>query len=260
MSGLVCPICSSAGRVAFSQAILDQHLGTYAKCDPCGFLWVHEPAWLAEAYESPIAAVDSGVLSRVRALQPRLITLLRLLRCEPPYVDVGGGHGVLVRSMRDAGFDFRWDDPYSTNVLAPGFEYDGSRVSAAVAVEVIEHVSDPSSFVVDTLARTGADILVLTTEVLPEPVPPPAWWYFTPETGQHISFFERRTLQALGHAAGLFVRSRGNLHVLSRQHVPSWQFLLAATRVAVPASAVLRRGTESLTDADNPLLARRGRA
>lgn len=260
MSGLVCPICSSVGRAAFSQVILDRHVGTYVKCERCGFLWVHEPVWLEEAYESPIAVVDSGVLSRVRAIQPRLITLLRLLRCEPPYVDVGGGHGVLVRSMRDAGFDFRWDDPYSTNVLARGFEYDGSRVSVAVAVEVIEHVPNPSRFVLDTLARTGADILILTTEVLPEPLPPPAWWYFAPETGQHISFFERRTLQALGRATGLFVRSRGNLHVLSRQPIPRWLFLLAATRVGVPASAALRRGTASLTEADNPLLARRGRA
>lgn len=257
MTANPCPICRAGGDVAFSQVILDRHEARYLKCVGCGFLWVAAPTWIDEAYASPIADVDTGVLARARVLQPKLATLLRLLRCEPPYVDVGGGHGVLVRAMRDAGFDFRWDDPYCSNVLAPGFEYDGCPVSAAVAVEVIEHAPDPLSFVRATLARTGAGVLVLTTELLPEPIPAPDWWYFAPETGQHLSFFERRTLHALAEMAGLSVRSRGNLHVLTRGPIPAWQFLLAATRLARPASALLRRSRASLTELDNPLLDRR---
>ena len=39
-------------------------------------------------------------------------------------VDYGGGYGLLVRLMRNSGFDFYRYDPYCANFFAKGFEVD----------------------------------------------------------------------------------------------------------------------------------------
>ena len=38
------------------------------------------------------------------------------------FLDYGGGYGILVRLMRDVGYDFYWFDKYSQNIFAKGFE------------------------------------------------------------------------------------------------------------------------------------------
>ena len=40
-------------------------------------------------------------------------------------VDYAGGHGFLVRLLRDKGINALWMDPYSENLVARGFEYSG---------------------------------------------------------------------------------------------------------------------------------------
>jgi hypothetical protein len=214
--------------------------------------------WLQEAYESAIADVDTGVLARARDLEPRLICILRPLWKERPavFADIGAGYGVLVRAMRDVGLDFRWSDPHCANLLARGFELESQHCDAITAIEVLEHAVDPVAFLREAFNRTGASVAVLTTELLPKPVPDPAsWWYYAFETGQHVSFFEHRTLGHLATKLGLRLRSRQNLHVLHSGQVKQWHFLLAATRLAPIGAALLGRSLESLTERDNPLLA-----
>jgi hypothetical protein len=251
-----CPICASERSVAFSATVLAKYQSDYLKCGQCGFLGAHDPVWLDEAYESAIADVDTGVLARARDLEPRLICILRpLWKDSAVFADIGAGYGVLVRAMRDAGLDFRWSDPHCANLLARGFELGRERCQAITAIEVLEHAVDPITFLGDALHRTGASAAVLTTELLPEPVPDPAsWWYYAFETGQHVSFFERRTLELLATKLRFRLRTRGNLHVLHTGQVKGWRFLLGATRLAPLGAALLGRSLESLTGRDNPLL------
>lgn len=250
-----CPVCGSEREPAFVAVVLTVHRAQYLKCRHCGFLGVQDPSWLDEAYRSAIADVDTGVLARARDLEPRLITLLRLTFPKGAvFADIGGGYGALVRTMRDAGLDFRWSDPHCQNLLARGFELDSERCAALVAVEVLEHSVDPVAFLEDALARTGARLAFVTTELLPEPIPDPAsWWYYSLPTGQHVSFFERRTLDVLAGRLGLRLCSRRNLHVFHAGEVKVWHFIPAATRLARPTATILRRSLRSLTDADNPI-------
>lgn len=256
MNATPCPICASERSVVFSATLLEKYQSDYLKCRVCGFLGVRDPVWLEEAYESAIADVDTGVLARARDLEPRLICILRPLWKERAvFADIGAGYGVMVRAMRDAGLDFRWSDLHCANLLARGFELGTERCEAITAIEVLEHAVDPVTFLSDALQRTGASVAVLTTELLPEPVPDPAsWWYYAFETGQHVSFFERRTLELLAKKLGLRLRSRGNLHVLHAGQVRGWHFLLGATRLARIGAGLLGRSLESLTERDNPLL------
>lgn len=250
-----CPICCSERELAFSALVMARHKADYLKCRACGFLGVDEPSWLDEAYGSPIAGIDTGILERAYQLVPRLVCLLRMT-CpkDAVFADVGAGYGVLVRAMRDAGLDFRWSDPLCPNLLARGFELDGHRCAAVTAIEVLEHTRDPLTFLRDTLARSNASLLVFTTEVLPAPLPDPArWWYYALPSGQHISFFEQRTLKTLATRLGMRVYSRHNFHALHSGEVARWQFLVAATRLAPVVAPLLRRSLESLTAADSGL-------
>jgi len=255
MNAESCPICASERSVAFSATVLGKYDADYLKCHGCGFLGASKPVWLEEAYKSAIADIDTGVLARARDLAPRLICILRPLWREPAvFADIGAGYGVLVRAMRDAGLDFRWSDLHCANLLARGFELGTEQCQAITAIEVLEHAVDPVAFLKDALHRTGASTAVLTTELLPEPVPDPAaWWYYAFETGQHVSFFERRTLELLATKLGLRLRTRRNLHVLHTGKIRGWHFLLGATRLAPPGAALLGRSLQSLTERDNPL-------
>lgn len=249
-----CPICGSDRKLAFSAVVMTRHKADYLKCQACGFLGVSEPSWLDEAYGSPIADVDTGILERTYQLVPRLVCLLRMV-CpkDSVFADVGAGYGVLVRAMRDAGLDFRWSDPLCPNLLARGFELDGERCAAVTAIEVLEHTPDPLAFLRETLGQSDASLVVLTTEVLPSPVPDESWWYYALPSGQHISFFEPRTLRALADRLGMRVQSRHNFHVLHSGEVTPWQFLIAATRLAPVGAALLRRSLESRTASDSGL-------
>jgi hypothetical protein len=252
----LCPVCGSERELAFSAVVLRHHRADYLKCRPCGFLGARSPTWLDEAYQSAIADIDTGVLSRTHGLEPRLICLLRLV-CPTGavFADIGAGYGVLVRTMRDAGLDFRWSDPHCPNLLARGFELSSDPCAALTAVEVLEHARDPYTFLKDALHQTGASVAVVTTQLLPEAIPEPSsWWYYALPTGQHISFFERRTLDVLADKLGLYVRSHGGIHVFHSGQVKAWQFMLASTRLAPAAATVLRRGLNSLTEGDKVML------
>jgi hypothetical protein len=146
---------------------------------------------------------------------------------------------MLTRLMRDLGFDFYWSDKYCRNLLAPGFEYLPSMgpCVAATAFEVFEHLTDPRAFVEETLALSGAQALVFTTELFEGAPPrPESWWYYAFATGQHIGFFRRRTLVRLGAELGLHFSSAHGLHVLSREKLnePLLKFATGrwATRIA----------------------------
>ena len=94
----------------------------YFRCDYCGFIQTEKPYWLHEAYSTAIAAQDVGILAR--NLMNRRVTaaLLKVLFPDATkLVDFGAGHGILVRLMRDLGFDFVWMDRYASNDYARGF-------------------------------------------------------------------------------------------------------------------------------------------
>ncbi|MGH9302356.1 MAG: class I SAM-dependent methyltransferase [Acidimicrobiales bacterium] len=256
MNPELCPICSGPRDLAFSRVILGEYQAQYLKCPQCGFLGALNPTWLDQAYESPIAVVDSGVLARAKDLEPRLLCLFSLnFPKGSVYVDIGAGYGALVRTMRDAGLDFRWSDPNCPNLLAPGFELDSQACSGLTAIEVLEHTTDPVAFLEGAISRTGAPVVFLTTELLPTPIPDPdSWWYYAFSTGQHLSFFEKRTLGILAEQLGFRLRSRHSLHVLHQGQIQPWTFLLATTRLAPVVGAFIRHSLASLTQADNPLL------
>jgi hypothetical protein len=212
-------------KPAFSAQVLSKYTANYEVCDACGFLRTYEPHWLDEAYSSAIAAADTGLVMRNYSLALKIVCLLYGLfgeRGEGRYLDSAGGYGMFTRLMRDFGFDFYWSDKYCQNLLALGFDYKATmgNCNAVTAMEVMEHLTDPVGFVQETLDSADSDTLIFTTELYKgAPPKPDDWWYYTFATGQHIGFFQRRTLETIGKRLGLHFSSANGLHILSRSPV-----------------------------------------
>jgi hypothetical protein len=252
-----CRLCGGTTRVTHVGTLLGRHQVDYHLCGACDYWFTDEPYWLEEAYSAAISAADTGLVLRNVMVARELTAVLGGLLPAGPYVDWAGGYGMLVRLMRDAGFDFYWADAYAENLLARGFEWTpGGRSTAATAIEVLEHVPDPVAFVEECLEGAGTDTVIFSQEL--HTGPDPDWWYLTPATGQHVGFYSRRTLQVLADRLGLHLHTSLRLHMLTARELPDGRFdrLVRQSRLW---SRWYARGRESLMHPDHrAMLARRG--
>lgn len=260
MNELLCPVCASTLKEAFVAKVLQKYDGVFSHCSSCGFLCAADPFWLEESYSSAIASTDTGLVARNVALSKRIASVLYFLMGERGtgrYVDVAGGYGMLTRLMRDYGFDFYWADKYCQNELARGFEYipDMGGCRAVTAIEVMEHAENPIGFIQEALTFAQADTLIFTTELFEGNLPhPDQWRYYSFETGQHIAFFQRRTLKVLAERLGLEISSNGWLHILSRKCMDERLLQMCTGRVAPLAAGWVRRHLASRMMSDHDKL------
>ena len=218
-----CKICRNDCRHQFSRTILDKYLCAYFYCDACGFLQTEEPYWLDEAYKNAIANSDTGLVQRNLLLSKLLSTLLFFqFDTHGKYLDIAGGYGMLTRLMRDIGYDYYWTDIYCKNILARGFEAatTNSPFTAVTAFEVVEHTPSPLEFIEASLRQSETRTIIFSTELFEGTPPlPESWWYYSFKTGQHVSFYQRSTLQIIGKILGLNCYSNGSIHMLTDKKV-----------------------------------------
>lgn len=238
-----CRVCASASQPLARARILFKHDIEYFRCPDCGFVQTERPYWLKESYAEAINRSDIGVVRRSMDLGRTLRVLLPLL-CDPAgtFVDYGGGYGMLVRMMRDEGFDFRWYDAYCENLFAQDFEAERKGgYEMLTAFEVFEHLESPRDGLREMLAFS--DVILLSTYLLPEPCPlPDEWWYYGLDHGQHISLYSRAALERLAADAGARLYSNGmNMHLISRRPVSDFRFRLALHKRAALLAPLFRR-------------------
>lgn len=256
-----CAICSSLMQACFSARVMDKYSASYEICNNCGFLAVRDPYWLEEAYARAVASADTGLVMRNIDLASKVAGVLYWLLGERGggrYLDVAGGYGLLTRLMRDIGFDFYWSDKYCENIISPGFEYHREMgiCRAVTGFEVLEHLTDPASFVEATLASRGAQFFLFSTELYQGAPPLPGDWnYYAFATGQHVAFYQRRTLEALATKLGLHFASANRLHIFSRTPI-SEPLLRVVTGCLASAAALwirFRIGSKTVSDQERML-------
>lgn len=227
-----CPICTGQFKKVFNAQILKKYDIAYYQCCSCSFLATEEPFWLDEAYSSAIANSDTGLVNRNIKLSLRLSVFLHYyFSVDATFLDYAGGYGLLTRLMRDNGFDFYWDDEYCVNLMAKGFEVDkaSNQLSAITAFEVLEHIHDPVSFIKKIFEVYQCRTLIFSTELYFDDKPPTRdWWYYSFNTGQHISFYRKSTLLKLSEILGLNFYSLNGLYVFSDKSFPCIQLFNSA--------------------------------
>ena len=218
-----CCLCLRRLQHVFNTIVLNKYTGKAFYCENCGFLQIDNPTWLDEAYSEAIAVTDTGLVMRNLALSQQLTPLLyHVFGADKHFVDLAGGTGLLVRLMRDAGLDFYWNDAYCRNIHARGFEFSSEigPCAAVTAFEVLEHLTNPIDFLKKAINQTQADFLIFSTELFEgSPPQPENWWYYTFETGQHIAFYQNKTLQFVANELGFIYSKFGQMHIFyKKQH------------------------------------------
>lgn len=216
-----CKICGTLTQKDLTQQILQKYMVSYYSCPHCHFIQTEEPYWLSEAYQNVITELDIGLINRNLYLKEQIPTLIDALFPESKImIDYGGGYGIFVRIMRDLGYNFYRQDIYCENLFAKHFDVKDITVGhfdVLTAFEVLEHLAQPMAELDKMLALS--DNLIFTTVLAPDkPTMLKDWWYLSPLTGQHVSFYQLKTLQYIAQKLGKQVYSNGtNLHVFSNK-------------------------------------------
>ena len=250
---MTCNVCQEE-TAFFATAIVRQaHEAVFVRCPACGFVQIETPFWLEEAYSSALTHTDLGLVSRNLAFNKTAKAVIEVFfDRRGKFIDYGGGTGLFTRLMRDSGYDFYCYDRQCVNHFSDHFrvELDGnSKYELLTSVEVFEHLTEPLPAIKE-MAKLSPNIL-FTTQLLPKPNPRiEDWWYYGIEHGQHISFYDIKTLEVLSRSLGFYLTSNGsNLHLFSERPVSPWSFRLVTNRfLAGTISLLLRR--PSLLGAD----------
>jgi hypothetical protein len=199
-----CKICGSQAHFLFTGKILNKYNISYFKCRQCSFIQTENPYWLEESYHSAIADMDIGYLSRnliYRDFVSSFITGNKQFNPDAAFLDYGGGYGAFVRLMRDNGFNFYREDKYCQNIFAKYFDVKDITINQpfemVTCFEVFEHLADPMPEIEKILHYSKS--VLFSTELQPdtELKSPDDWWYFSPESGQHISFYTKKSLETM---------------------------------------------------------------
>lgn len=199
MTNVKCPISEKSMSPVFTETVLGKYQVTYYYCEESGLLKTEKPYWLDEAYQEAINDTDVGLVERNIKNSNLLPVILHLLGISNgKLLDVAGGYGLLTRLMRDKGFDCYTTDKYCENLFAKTFEPDDSfEAKALFAFEVFEHIEDSLNFLRDSFDKYNCNTIIFSTLTFSGNPPPKDWWYYAFEGGQHISFYQKRTLSLL---------------------------------------------------------------
>ncbi|WP_291811866.1 class I SAM-dependent methyltransferase [Limnobacter sp.] len=243
-----CRLCGSVAKHAYDSKLL-RYTVSYFQCSECDYFQTEKPFWLDEAYSNAINDSDTGILVRNQDNARRVImTLLSLGDLNGRVLDYAGGYGILVRLLRDLGVDAFWSDKHCSNLLAKGFEHQGGRYGLVTAFEVFEHFENPV-VELNNLLEYSDNVLISTELFFQQNGPEEDWWYRAPEHGQHIGFFNTKSLEILAGVCKCHVVSLGtSVHLLSRNPVPVlWKVATRFSRFA-PIVAKLKLQPKTIAD------------
>lgn len=192
-----CRLCGSPTHAIFNKRVLHRFDVQYKQCGHCGAVQTEKPYWLAEAYAPENDMFDTGQVTRSLINAGVLNTLMSVcgLGTQARIVDYGCGSGLLVRTMRDIGWDAWGYDLYSQPRLALGFQTTTINGFDVVNLcEVVEHFDEPK-LAFDAIFETNPKMAVIQTGMATQVTAD--WDYLTAEHGQHIFFMSPKTLNWL---------------------------------------------------------------
>ena len=213
-----CPISGKPMKPVFSETILRKYEVTFYYCEESGLLKSESPYWLNEAYQEAISDLDTGLVQRnISNSNISELIIICLGIGEGKILDMAGGYGLLTRLMRDKGFDCYSIDKYCQNIFAKSFEPGKIfKADALLAFEVLEHLEDPLEFLNTAFTKYSCNTLIFSTLTFSNEIPSKDWWYYAFEGGQHITFYQPRTLSLLAEYLNCkYYMVNPNLHLFT---------------------------------------------
>jgi hypothetical protein len=251
---LICKVCGKISNQIFKRKILDKYVIAYFQCSSCEFIQTEEPYWLEEAYRHSLNIEDTGIIKRnILCAKRTSVVLYSFFNHLGRFLDYGGGTGLFVRLMRDYGYNFYWNDPFTTNIFARGYEYDNSlspQYEAVTSFECFEHFVDPPAEIKKMLSLAPA--IVFSTEIFTGGTPSPdSWKYYYFSHGQHVSLYSLKSLQRIAQEHHLhLLTNKKSFHLLSPVKTSSlvFQALLKASVLGLPSVITALQGTKTKSD------------
>lgn len=199
LSGDLCRICSGHTTRKFTRLILNQYDVSYYQCLSCHSLQTEPAYWLKEAYGSNLSNLDTGAVQRNWHNFYVIYLLCRIFKLKN-VLDLGGGDGLLCRSLRDYEINCFVQDQYATPTYAQGFtEPDFDNPDLVLGFEVWEHLANPAQDLMRFFHQEPKALLITTAIYLDQG---PDWWYLSPESGQHIFFYSQQALEQIAQKFG----------------------------------------------------------
>ena len=249
-------VCNSDSKEIFSAKVLNKYNVKYYHCPNCGFLQTEEPYWLDEAYKSAIGSADTGIQKRNRIFANRSSVIISsFFDPNKKFLDYAGGYGIFVRMMRDKGFDFYWDDPYADNLFAKGFEHnEKNNYDLVTAFECFEHFTNPLEQI-EKMLKFSDNIIYSTRTFSGDPPAPTEWWYYSLDSGQHISFYSNTTLKYLAEKFKLHLNTDNKaFHMFSKKRINNIWFKIALKLSDAGMSKIFSWKLKSKTEKDHEIL------
>lgn len=217
-------------ELLFTAEVLNKFPVKYYRCLDTGFIQTEEPYWLDDAYSSAIASLDVGLVLRNQNLSSATEKVINsCFDSQGKFLDYAGGYGLFTRMMRDRGFDFYHTDIYCENIFAEYFDlsklHQKSGFELLTAFEVFEHLVDPVKDI-ENLFAFSSNVL-FSTELVPgdHVRTKEDWWYFVPDTGQHIAFYTKKALEFIAEKNNKHFYSNGStLHLFTSGELKSEPF------------------------------------
>ncbi|MDP6811037.1 MAG: class I SAM-dependent methyltransferase [Kiritimatiellia bacterium] len=208
-----CPVCGTGTlQGKFSHVVLGQHNADYCECAECGSLIVPEVDWLADAYASERVDPDTGAAQRsiICSLFIRAMRCVGLAPKGGRVLDFGAGNGLLVRLLRDQGFDAWGVDKHASMAVARNWRLESmdreeaGQASMITAIEVFEHLADPHAVLQSMVSALVAEgMVLLRTTLYDGSRHDENWYYLELSGGQHITLFSRKGVRKLAERCGL---------------------------------------------------------
>jgi hypothetical protein len=194
----LCRLCEKSVFPQFNLTVLGKHDVQYSECVSCGALQTEPPYWLDEAYgegqgNKNLSILDTGAAQRNIHNLAACFVITKLLKLRN-VIDIGGGDGLLCRLLRDYEINCFIKDKYSTTpTYAQGFtEQNFDSADLVLGFEVLEHLPNPKYDLQEFFGH-NPKALLLTTAIYEKQKKD--WWYFSPESGQHVFFYSKKALQ-----------------------------------------------------------------
>ncbi|HWH83020.1 MAG TPA: class I SAM-dependent methyltransferase [Burkholderiaceae bacterium] len=255
-----CRLCAAPANFKFARQAKDGDDVRCYECSACHSLQTEVPYWLEAEYAASAADthlnLDTYAADRSLRSRTAVYFLWKFAGFKSPQdklLDWGGGVGLMVRLLRDAGIDAYLYDKYAKNHFASGFirsEHDS--YSVVTAFEVFEHFANP---VVDLQAVFSLDpaLLVISTGVYTNQGAD--WPYLGPAKSEHVFFYSEQALELIGHRFGYgVIRLRHGMTLFFKDPIAAQRLrwagrLLSRDYLADIAFALIRK--RSHCDADN---------